>query len=182
MAIYQFQRGKGYAHNVIDHFNYIRRDEKYKNYEKDKQQVEYVEHKFYPSNCTPKEFWENAEHYERVNGLVYHKFQFALPHELSKYEHIDLVRDFCKNNFEDYPHTMVIHNDPKTNNPHAHIMVCPRKNDGIEIEPSQYFKRYNSKNQENGGFKKSDHFNDLGHYYEIRRSWEQTGKKSINKM
>ena len=38
--------------------------------------------------------------------------------------------------------------------PHVHLMFNERLQDGIERDPEQYFKRYNSKNPERGGLKK----------------------------
>ena len=39
--------------------------------------------------------------------------------------------------------------------PHVHLMFNERLQDGIERDPEQYFKRYNSKNPERGGAKKT---------------------------
>ena len=39
--------------------------------------------------------------------------------------------------------------------PHVHLMFNERLQDGIERDPEQYFKRYNSKNSERGGAKKT---------------------------
>ena len=40
--------------------------------------------------------------------------------------------------------------------PHAHIMFSERTRDGVERDPEQYFKRYNSKHPERGGAKKAN--------------------------
>ncbi|MCI3049250.1 hypothetical protein ML378_26340, partial [Escherichia coli] len=40
------------------------------------------------------------------------------------------------------------------NQPHAHIMMSQRVNDGIERTPEQYFRRYNARYPERGGAKK----------------------------
>ncbi len=59
---------------------------------------------------------------------------------------------------ERHAYTLAIHNPraalDKGEQPHAHIMFSQRRTDGIERDPKQYFKRYNSKNPERGGAQK----------------------------
>ena len=45
--------------------------------------------------------------------------------------------------------------------PHVHLMFNERLQDGIERDPEQYFKRYNSKNPERGGAKKRQYRQEL---------------------
>ncbi|PAP04265.1 mobilization protein, partial [Salmonella enterica subsp. enterica serovar Kentucky] len=63
--------------------------------------------------------------------------------------------------------------------PHAHIMMSQRVNDGIERSPEQYFRRYNAKFPARGGARK-----DSGHnltpteqnqaLIALRERWERT--------
>ena len=43
----------------------------------------------------------------------------------------------------------------KGENPHAHLMISERANDGIERDAAQWFRRYNGKDPEKGGARKS---------------------------
>ena len=52
------------------------------------------------------------------------------------------------------PYTLAVHRG-KGENPHAHLMISERANDGIERSREQWFKRYNSKEPEKGGARKS---------------------------
>ena len=55
---------------------------------------------------------------------------------------------------ERLPYTLAVHRG-KGENPHAHLMISERSNDGIERSREQWFKRYNSKDPEKGGARKS---------------------------
>ncbi|MFA5372226.1 MAG: MobA/MobL family protein [Sideroxydans sp.] len=106
-------------------------------------------------------FWAMADKHERKNGSMYREFEIALPNEFTREESVDLVREWV---MQEFPHQMVevgVH--WKLGNPHAHIQVCERLDDGLEREGGRYFKRYNSKMPERGGCKKSERFtcNDL---------------------
>ena len=47
------------------------------------------------------------------------------------------------------PYTLAVHRG-QGENPHAHLMISERANDGIERSREQWFKRYNSKDPEKG--------------------------------
>ncbi|MCC4781245.1 MobA/MobL family protein, partial [Salmonella enterica] len=74
-------------------------------------------------------------------------------------QRIELVQDFVRQVAgERHAYSFAIHN-PKASidggeQPHAHIMMSQRINDGMERSPEQYFRRYNAKNPERGGAKK----------------------------
>lgn len=107
----------------------------------------------------PTQFWHAADQYERVNGAVYREIEIALPRELNDEENKALVLDFIGQELGDrHAYQWAIHKPKaaieKGDQPHAHIMYSERTNDGIDRDPSQYFKRYNSKNPERGGCRK----------------------------
>lgn len=107
----------------------------------------------------PTQFWHAADQYERVNGAVYREIEIALPRELKDEENKALVLDFIGQELGDrHAYQWAIHKPKaaieKGDQPHAHIMYSERTNDGIDRDPSQYFKRYNSKNPEKGGCRK----------------------------
>ena len=64
-------------------------------------------------------------------------------------QRLELVEDFIQSEIgSKYPYQFAIHN-PKAmdgnDQPHVHLMFNERLQDGIERDPEQYFKRYNSK-------------------------------------
>ncbi|HHY9089203.1 MobA/MobL family protein [Escherichia coli] len=146
--------GKGKAGN---HADYICRKGEYA----DRKDLEYVEHGNMPTwaKDNPAYFWEGADKFERANGSTYREIEIALPRELSQKQRIELVRDFVRQEAgERHAYSFAIHN-PKASidggeQPHAHIMMSQRVNDGIERTPDQYFRRYNAKFPERGGAKK----------------------------
>lgn len=106
----------------------------------------------------PTEFWKAADLYERKNGYVYREHQIALPRELNPEQRAELVREWVRQELGDrHAYTWAIHNKTALDGgeqPHVHLMYSERMNDGIERDPQQYFKRYNSKHPERGGAKK----------------------------
>ena len=57
---------------------------------------------------------------------------------------------------EKLPYTLAIHRGGEDGeNPHAHLMFSERGHDGIERSAEQWFKRYNGKEPEKGGARKS---------------------------
>lgn len=107
----------------------------------------------------PTQFWHAADQFERANGAVYREIEIALPRELSDEENKSLVLDFVAQELGTrHAYQWAIHKPKaaleKGDQPHAHIMYSERTIDGIERDPEQYFKRYNSKNPEKGGCRK----------------------------
>jgi hypothetical protein len=107
----------------------------------------------------PVHFWAAADEYERANGAVYREIEIALPRELSNEQNRALVADFIRQELGDrHAYQWAIH-VPRAaldggKQPHAHIMYSERMIDGIDRDPAQYFKRYNSKAPERGGCRK----------------------------
>ena len=94
------------------------------------------------------------------NGSTYREYEIALPREMNAEQRLELVEDFIQSEIgSKYPYQFAIHN-PKAmdgnDQPHVHLMFNERLQDGIERDPEQYFKRYNSKNPERGGAKKDN--------------------------
>ena len=103
----------------------------------------------------PRSYWEAADAHERANGRLFREVEFALPRELNEGEQIELAREFARrltgaDNGERLPYTLAVHRG-KGENPHAHLMISERANDGIERDAAQWFRRYNGKAPEKGG-------------------------------
>ena len=82
----------------------------------------------------------------------------TLPRELDESQRLDLVQDWISQEIgEKYAYAFAIHNpramDGKEQ-PHCHLMFSERLLDGIERDPDQFFKRFNSKDPSKGGAKK----------------------------
>lgn len=111
----------------------------------------------------PRHFWQAADQFERKNGSAYREFEIALPRELNGEQQTALIREFVRHELgERHAYTFAIHNPAASidggEQPHAHVMMSLRVNDGIERAPDQYFRRFNAKHPERGGAAK-----DSGH-------------------
>lgn len=105
------------------------------------------------------EFFDLADKHERKNGTAYREHILSLPREFSLEQQTKVVKSWIEKELKNLPTAWAIHHviasDGKLQ-PHAHIMFSERINDGIERPAPQFFKRYNSKNPERGGAKKSN--------------------------
>ena len=106
----------------------------------------------------PNRFWQAADAYERANGTTYREMEIALPRELTPAQRLALVRGFVLQELGTrHAYQWAIHN-PKAadghEQPHVHLMFSERRADGIERDPSHYFRRYNPKAPEQGGARK----------------------------
>ena len=81
-----------------------------------------------------------------------------MPRELNEGDQVELAREFASKltsaGGERLPYTLAVHRG-KGENPHAHLMISERANDGIERSREQWFKRHNAKAPEKGGARKS---------------------------
>jgi len=137
----------------------------------------------------PHLFWQAADLYERKNGSTYREFEIALPRELSPEQRIELIQDFIDQEIgTKYPYQLAIHN-PKAmdglEQPHAHLMFNERLQDEIERDPTQYFKRYNSKAPEKGGAKKDNTGKDYqtrqDEIKDLRQRWEDLSNQHLER-
>ena len=134
----------------------------------------------------PREFWKAADQHERANGRSYRELEISLPRELTPEQQIELVREFTKNVLgESHAYTWSIH-EPKARdgelNTHVHLMFSERKNDGIERDQSQYFKRYNRANPELGGAGKDRYFTSRYFVNAVREEWAQTVNERMHEL
>lgn len=192
MAIFHLRmkkskRGSKYTPPTA-HLDYINRDEKYDK----KEDLLFKEVKNLPEEFNDiKDFWKCAETYERKNSNLYRELEISLPREFTPEENKKMVDGFCENLFgKEYVYNYAIHN-PKSFDgdmqPHVHIMFFERKIDDIKRDKDKYFKRYNSKNIEKGGWRKDKKWNERSTLKNIRKEWEtflnfELEKKGIEKV
>ena len=170
------------------HLDYINRDEKYGK----KEDLLFKEVRNLPEEFGDiKNFWKCAETYERKNSNLYRELEISLPREFTPEENKKIVDNFCENLFgKEYVYNYAMHN-PKSFDgdmqPHVHIMFFERKIDAIKRDKDRYFKRYNSKNIEKGGWRKDKKWNERSTLKNIRKEWEtflnfELEKKGIEKV
>ena len=147
---------------ALPHSKYILREDQYAPKNNKLEKLEHIGHGNMPvwAEQNPKIFWEMADLHERKNGSTYREHIISLPRELDESQRLRLVQDWIKQEIGDkYAYSFAIHNpvamDGKEQ-PHCHLMFSERLLDGIDRDPDQFFKRFNSKNPEKGGAKKDN--------------------------
>ena len=192
MAIFHLRmkkskRGSKYIPPTV-HSDYINREKKYDK----KKDLLFKEVKNLPEEFNDiKDFWKCAETYERKNSNLYRELEISLPREFTPKENKKIVDNFCENLFgKEYVYNYAMHN-PKSFDgdmqPHVHIMFFERKIDDIKRDRNKYFKRYNPKNVEKGGWRKDEKWNERSTLKNIRKEWEtflnfELEKKGIEKV
>ena len=162
MAIARMSVKVGGVGRAQPHAAYIAREGQYANRLERGEVLEATGHGNMPAWAAhdPQQFWAAADANERKNGSTYREHELALPRELSPAQRLELVNSWIKNEVgKRYVYQFAIHT-PKASDgheqPHAHLMFSERLRDGIERDPGQFFKRYNSKHPEKGGARKDN--------------------------
>ena len=157
MAIARLSVKVGKAGKAAPHADYIAREGPYANRLERGETLEAKEAGNMPAWAaeSPGRFWHAADAFERANGTTYRELELSLPRELTADDRAALVRAFVAQEIgERHPYQWAIHR-PKAadgkDQPHAHLMFSERRQDGIERDPDQFFKRWNAKAPEKGG-------------------------------
>lgn len=135
----------------------------------------------------PREYWEAADEHERANGRLFIEVEVALPRELSSDDRIELAREFAREltRESNLPYTMAVHEgrgkDGWGDNPHAHVMVSERQNDGVERDREAWFRRFNRDEPERGGALKTREFHGSEHIRELRERWEREANRALER-
>ena len=134
---------------------YIQRTAEYR---RDQDELVYTESGHMPSWAAgePTAYWAAADRHERANGRLFKGVEVALPLALSAAEQRALAVGFAHHltDAEQLPYTLAIHAGGGTN-PHAHLLISERGNDGLARSPEQWFRRYNAAAPAQGGARKS---------------------------
>ena len=118
-----------------------------------------------------RDFWRAADRFERANGRLFVEVEVALPRELSEEKQVELARAFARDLAgERHPYTLAVH-EGGGHNPHAHLMMSERTNDGIERSPARYFSRADKGEPERGGALKSREFHGGEKIEAVRERW-----------
>ena len=134
---------------------------------------------------TPAQYWKAADLYERANGRLFQSVEIALPVELGKNEQIVLAEKFASElaTTKDgvLPYTLAVHRG-KGENPHAHIIVSERVNDGHARSPETWFKRAavaGKQTPEQGGAKKTDAYQPKEWLDQVRSAWADRANEAL---
>lgn len=142
-------------------------------------------------------FFKTASEYE-TRGPYAIAFQISLPRILSHAQQGALAEDIADALMADKPYLLVKH-EPITRgeaNPHIHILMGLRNEDGIAREEAQYFRRWNREEPERGGAQKDRFWNqrqtprvvrqgitDLANFYlELTGTDERIDPRSLRKQ
>ena len=162
MATYHLSLKNGKVGTAEQHADYILREGRFSTGKRAEELV-YKDANLPRWAMSASAFFACADRYERTNGRAYAEFEIALPNELTHEENQKLVNDFVNKHIgNNKVWAYAIHSKPATFDEdeeqiHAHIMFCERVvEDGMTKakSPSKFFKRYNSKNPQNGGYQK----------------------------
>jgi hypothetical protein len=136
----------------------------------------------------PRAYWDAADLYERVNGRLYVSADFALPRDLTSEDQVALAREFAQELTKDgaLPYTLAIHagrdGDGLEHNPHAHLMISERKNDGIDRSREQWFSRANPIDPSKGGAEKTRAIHGHAWMEQARAQWANLTNKTLKHL
>jgi hypothetical protein len=157
--------------------DYVTRSETYD--DPDRDAAIYTESDHLPAwaEDNAREYWDAADLYERANGRLYISADFALPRSLDVEDHVELAHAFALELTADerLPYTLAIHAgktaDGHDHNPHAHLMISERQNDGFPRNREQWFRRANREHPDRGGAPKSRTFHGREWMEHARERW-----------
>ena len=131
----------------------------------------------------PRKYWSAADNHERSNGVLFRQIIFALPIELTPEQQVEAVEDFAeKVTGKQLPYTFAIHRG-KARNPHCHLILSEKMNDGIARTAKTWFKRANKKSPEKGGAVKADISSRRREWLdEVRKFWEEVANQALKKV
>ena len=174
---------RGGGQSASAKYDYLGREGRYA---KDAAELEYKESGNLPqwAEDDPRSYWEAADEHERSNGRLFQQVEVALPVELDERQRRDLAGSFAERltREERLPYTLAIHRGGEGGeNPHAHLIISERANDGIERSAEQWFKRANGKQPERGGAKKSRTMMDKHWIAETREVWGREANRALER-
>ena len=124
----------------------------------------------------PRNYWEAADAHERANGRLFKQLEFALPKELSPGQLTALAASFCREMARTkdgpLPYSFAVHKGHDKENPHCHLLISERVNDGISRAPGQWFKRA-AKDPAKGGAKKTNELRPREWLLQCRELWAE---------
>lgn len=131
----------------------------------------------------PSEYWWAADVYERANARLCKRVEFALPRELGPETQKQLVSEFAKKLTDTtdgpLPYSYAIHRGHGQGNPHCHLMISERVNDGQTRSREDWFKRANPVNPAKGGARKTEALKPKEWLMETRSIWQNQANRAL---
>ena len=184
-AIYHFNARSGTrssGHSARAAAAYIQREAEYGRDRETADELLYTESGHMPAwaDAEPTSYWDAADLHERANGRLFKRLEFALPTALSADEQRELAVGFAHHvtDGEQLPYTLAIHAGEGTN-PHCHLLISERTNDGLERSPEQWFRRYNAAEPEQGGARKTTALRPRAWLMETRAAWAEQANQAL---
>ena len=171
---------------------YIARAGKYR---RDRDELVHVESKNMPpwaarglserSDAAALEYWRAADVHERANGRLFKQVEFALPVELAMGQQVALAQGFARELTASIdggalPYTLAVHAGEEKN-PHCHLIISERVNDGIAREVGTWFKRaaVKGKDQVAGGARKTEALKPKEWLEAVRETWARFANRAL---
>ena len=156
----------------------------------------------------PRDYWQSADKFERANARLYVEAEFALPRELDHHQRLELARSFAKELTQEntLPYTLSLHegkgdhrqadlsqtqpNDQtntqtktlhRAHNPHAHLLISERSNDGLARTKADWFKRANKAQLDRGGAPKVRQFHGRQKIHQMRERFAELTNQHLEK-
>ena len=153
-------------------------------YGRDQDELVYTESGHMPrwAEGEPTAYWAAADRHERANGRLFKGVEVALPLALTEEERRALAVGFAHHltDGERLPYTLAIHTGEGTN-PHAHLLISERGNDGLERSPEQWFRRFNAAAPAQGGARKSRALQPKAWLEEARAAWAAQTNQALER-
>ena len=129
----------------------------------------------------PKTYFREADKFERANGRLCKTVVAALPVELDQAERAVLARNFAQKILGDerLPWILAVHDDKQ--NPHFHLMISERVNDGIPRGPEQWFSRHDASRPQGTGARKSEALKSKEWLLEVRETWSESINQELER-
>lgn len=184
MAIYHLTAktvSRGESASAATRSDYIERTGRYRN---DEAEVLHKGHGHMPAwaqNC-PRNYWEASDSFERANGRLFKQIEFALPKELLPEQQTELAASFCMELAQTkdgpLPYSFAVHKGHDKENPHCHLLISERVNDGHRREPDQWFKRA-AKDPLKGGARKTNELRPREWLLQCRALWAERANMAL---
>ena len=131
---------------------------------------------------TDAAYWAAADLYERANGRLFQRIEFALPLELDERQQCRAAREFAERvaGIETMPWTLAVHRGAGTN-PHCHLLISENVYDGLDRDPETWFRRHNPRAPEKGGARKGRALRGRDAVSEIRASWSEIANAALER-
>ena len=163
---------------------YIQRTAEYSRDQDQADELVYTESGHMPAwaEADPTDYWDAADVYERANGRLFKRLEFALPVALTADEQQELAVGFARHLTADehLPYTLAIHAGAGTN-PHCHLLISERTNDRLERSPAQWFRRYNAAAPERGGARKTETLKPKAWLEATREAWAEQANQALER-